>query len=48
MVEFINTQYKIYCSGGKSIGIDKIKKLAEIYMTEDEQAELFKGGDTDG
>lgn len=45
MRDFIKTQYKIYCSGGKSIGIDRIKKLANIFMTEDERAELFKGGD---
>ena len=45
MCEFIKTQYKIYCLGGKSIGIDRIKKLSNIFMTEDEQAELFKGGE---
>ena len=46
MIEFIKTQYKIYCSGGKSIGIDRIKKLANIFMTEDERNTLFnEGGD---
>lgn len=49
MREFIKTQYNLYKSGGKSIGIDRIKQLANAYMTEDERAELFKdeGGDTD-
>lgn len=42
MIEFIKTQYKIYCLNGNSIGIDRIRKLANIFMTEDERAELFK------
>lgn len=42
MIEFIKTQYKIYCSGGKSIGIDKIKQLANAFMTEEQMVELFK------
>lgn len=41
MIEFIKTQYKLYKLGGKSIGIEKIEKLAEIYMTEEERTELF-------
>ena len=45
MVEFIKTQYNLYKAGNKSIGIDKIKQLANIFMTEDEQTELFKDGD---
>lgn len=48
MFEFIKTQYNLYKSGGKSIGIDKIKKLAKLYMTEDEQIKLFEGGETNG
>lgn len=44
MIEFIKTQYNLYKSGGKSIGIDKIKKLAELYMTEDERNALFNEG----
>ena len=44
MIDFIKTQYKIHCSGGKSIGINRIKKLAKIFMTENEQAELFTNG----
>ena len=49
MVEFIKTQYNLYKSGSKSIGIEKIKQLAQFFMTEDERTELFKdeGGDTD-
>lgn len=47
MIEFIKTQYKIYKLGGNSIGIEKIKQLANAFMTEDERVELFKdeGGD---
>ena len=50
MVEFIKTQYNLYKSGSKSIGIERIKQLAQSFMTEDERAELFKteGGETDG
>ena len=42
MIEFIKTQYNLYKSGGKSIGIEKIKQLANSYMTEDEKAKLFE------
>lgn len=42
MKNFIYIQYKLYKSGGKSVGIEKIRKLAEIYLTEEERAELFK------
>ena len=45
MIEFIKTQYNLYKLGGKSIGIEKIKQLANIFMTEDEQTEFFKGGE---
>lgn len=45
MIEFIKTQYNLYKSGGKSIGIEKIKQLANAFMTEDERRELFKDGD---
>lgn len=47
MKEFIKLQYSLYQQGAKSIGIDKIKQLAKIYMTEDERAELFKDGESD-
>lgn len=42
MVEFIKTQYNLYKSGGKSIGIEKIQRLAKAFMTEKEITELFK------
>jgi hypothetical protein len=41
MVEFIKTQYNLYKSGEKSIGIEKIKQLAESFLTEEERNELF-------
>lgn len=42
MSEFIKTQYNLYKSGAKSIGIEKIKQLADKYMTETERNELFE------
>lgn len=48
MREFIKVQYGLYKSGVKSIGIERIKQLADIYMSESEIAELFgEGGDED-
>lgn len=41
MNNFIKTQYKLYIFGGQSIGIEKIKLLAKLYLTEEEQKELF-------
>ena len=41
MKNFIYIQYKLYKSGGKSIGIEKINKLADIYLTEKEKNKLF-------
>ncbi len=41
MNNFIKTQYKLYISGNKSIGIEKIKLLAKLYMSEEDQKELF-------
>ena len=46
MIEFIKIQYNLYKTGGKSIGIEKIKQLANAYMTEDERVELFKDDET--
>lgn len=48
MKEFIKIQYRLYLANTKSIGIEKIKQLANIFMIEDERADLFKteGGDT--
>lgn len=42
MNNFIKTQYQLYISGNKSIGIEKIKLLAQLYLTEEEQKELFE------
>ena len=42
MIEFIKTQYNLYKSGNKSIGIEKIEQLADLYMTEEQKEELFQ------
>lgn len=42
MIEFIKTQYTLYKTGGNSIGIEKIHKLADKFMTEAERKELFE------
>ena len=42
MNEYIKTQYEMYKMGGKGIGIEKIKKLAEKFLTETERKELFE------
>lgn len=47
MKKYIEIQYEMYKKGNKSIGIEKIKKLAEKFMTEEEKTELFKDGETD-
>ena len=41
MKNFIITQWKIHCAGGKSIPVETIRALAEKYLTLVEQAELF-------
>lgn len=41
MKEYIRLQYEMYKMGVKGIGIDKIRKLAQKYMTKEEQNELF-------
>ena len=41
MKEFIKIQYLLYQQGQKSISVEKIKALANIYMTEEEQNKLF-------
>lgn len=41
MIEFIKTQYKLWKSGNQSIGIEKIKQLANALMTEEQRTELF-------
>lgn len=47
MREFLKIQLEIFRAGGKSIGLEKIKALAAVYLTADEREELFKqeGGD---
>lgn len=47
MREFLKIQLELYRSGGKSIGLEKIKALAAVYLTADEREELLgKGGDS--
>lgn len=46
MRDFIYVQYNLYASGAKSIGIEKIKRLAEHYLTPEERKVLF--GSTNG
>lgn len=43
MREFIEVQYRLYQAGGRSITIDKIKALADVYLTPEERTELFGG-----
>ena len=45
MIDFIKAQYQLYLAGARSIGIDKIKKLADAFMSEDERKALFKEED---
>ncbi len=42
MNNFIKTQYRLYLLGQNSISIEKIKHLANIFLTEEERNELFK------
>ena len=48
MRDFLKIQLELYRAGGKSIGFEKIKALAAVYLTDAEREELFKqeGGDT--
>ena len=49
MKEYIKMQYKLFIKGEKSIGIEKIKKLADKFMTKEERTELFgEGGEVGG
>jgi hypothetical protein len=41
MKKYIEIQYEMYKNGKKSIGIEKIKQLAEKYMTAEERIEMF-------
>ncbi len=42
MKKYIQIQYEMYKNGKKSIGIEKIKQLAEKYMTKEEISQLFE------
>lgn len=44
MYNFIKTQYKIHTNGGQSIGIEKIHKIADLYLTAEQRKEIFEGG----
>ena len=41
MYNFIITQYKLYLAGNSNINIEKLDKLAKLYLT-DEEMELYK------
>lgn len=41
MREFIETQYRLYKSGGASIGIENIQRLADMYLTPDGKDGVF-------
>lgn len=41
MKDFIKTQLKLYQSGKSSISFEKIKQLAQIYLSLSEYDELF-------
>ncbi len=41
MVNFIKIQYQLYVLGQKSIGIEKIKLLAQLYLSISEYNEMF-------
>ena len=46
MREFLKIQLEIFRAGGKSIGLEKIKALAAVYLTAAEREELLgQGGD---
>lgn len=36
MRDFLKIQLELYRAGGKSIGLEKIKALAAVYLTDDE------------
>lgn len=46
MYEFVKTQYSSYINGGQSIDIEKIHKIADLYLTAEQRKEIF-GGDAD-
>ena len=47
MRDFLKIQLELYRAGGKSIGLEKIKALAAVYLSAPEREELLgQGGDT--
>ena len=49
MKRFIELQYRLYVCGKACIGIDTIKLLANMYLSAQEQLEIFNlesGGDS--
>lgn len=44
MYEFVKTQYSAYINGGQSVGIEKIRKIADLYLTAEQRDEIFGGG----
>lgn len=46
MRDFLKIQLELYRAGGKSIGLEKIKALAAVYLSKSEREELLgQGGD---
>lgn len=45
MLEFIKIQYRLYLEGRSTVSLEKIEKLAQKYMTEEQRNELFKEDD---
>ena len=46
MRECLKIQLELYRAGGKSIGLEKIKALAAVYLSAPEREELLgQGGD---
>ena len=46
MYDYIRVQVALYQSGGQSVGLERIQKLAEAYLTVEQREAIF-GGDTD-
>lgn len=46
MYDYIRVQYALYKAGGQSVGLERIQKLAEAYLTAEQREAIF-GGDTD-
>lgn len=48
MYDYIRVQYALYKAGGQSVGLERIQKLAEAYLTAEQREEIFAGGGADG